>query len=85
MWSVYLIKHLPSNDIYIGLSSDVKRRLKEPNTNQQYSTRRNSGRWILVYMETYRCKEDAAKRENRLKQHGRAKQELLKRVENSLI
>ena len=49
------------------------------------ATHRRSGRWVLVYAESYRNKQDIDQRELRLKQHGRAKQELFKRIENSLI
>ena len=85
MNSVYVIQHSITKEIYIGRTDDLGRRLKEHNASQQTATKRRSGEWILIYAEAYRSKDDAVKREFRLKQHGRAKQELLKRAESSQI
>lgn len=85
MYSVYVIQHDITKEIYIGRTNDLRRRLKEHNASQQTATKRRSGEWILVYAEAYRAKDDAVKRELRLKQHGRAKQELLKRAKSSQI
>ncbi len=84
MW-VYIIQHDQTKQIYIGKTKDPDRRLKEHNWNQQKATKRNSGKWILTYAEAYRNPRDAEIREMRLKNHGRAKQELFKRIENSMI
>lgn len=85
MFSVYVIQHTATKDIYIGQTNDLRRRLSEHNRSHTKSTHRLEGEWILIYAEAYRLKEDAIKRELRLKQHGRAKQELLKRVVKSQI
>jgi putative endonuclease len=85
MWCIYIIQRDTTKQIYIGFTSDIKRRIAKHNNNQNYSTRHNSGIWKLVYCEIYRTKEDAEKRERRLKHHGRAKQELLKRISKSLF
>ena len=85
MYSVYVIQHSDTKQIYIGRTNNLKRRIREHNASQQEATRRVVGEWILIYAEAYRSKDDAVKRELRLKQHGRAKQELLKRVESSQI
>ncbi len=85
MWTVYLIQHNLSKDRYIGKTDDLKRRLKEHNGGQQAATRRQEGEWVLIYAEAYRNKADADRRESRLKDHGRAKQELLKRTQGSLL
>ena len=85
MYSVYVIQHNATKDIYIGRTNNLRRRLREHNASQQKATKRNDGEWILIYAEAYRSKEDAVKRELRLKQHGRAKQELLKRAKFSRI
>ena len=84
MFSVYVLKHSDTNEIYIGKTSNLARRLAEHNASKQRATHRVCGKWILVYAEAYRSEEDASKREKRLKQHGRAKQEIMKRAENSL-
>lgn len=85
MYSVYVIQHDITKEIYIGRTNDLRRRLREHNASQQIATKRRSGKWILIYAEAYRSIDDAVKRELRLKQHGRAKQELLKRAESSQI
>ena len=71
--------------MYIGKTNDLKRRLAEHNANRQKATVRKNGEWILIYAEAYRDKTDADTRELRLKNHGRAKQELYKRIEKSFI
>ncbi len=85
MWTVYLLQHSESKTFYVGFTNNLKRRLQEHNANQNHSTRRKSGKWILVYAEAYRDKQDAVTRELKLKQRGRSKQELLKRIKSSLI
>ena len=85
MWIVYVLQHSVSKQFYIGVSSNLKQRIVQHNGNKNYSTRRKSGTWILVYAEAYRSKEDAYQKEARLKQRGRAKQELLKPAERSVL
>ena len=85
MQVIYLIQHAETKEIYIGCTSHLERRLKEHNAGEQKATRRKTGEWILIYAEAYRDKRDAVRRELRLKDHGRAKQELLKRAEKSLL
>lgn len=84
MWYVYVIKHSETGELYIGQTDDLKRRLSEHNHGQQTATKRLSGLWYLVYSEQYRNKQDAVIRERRLKHHGRAKQELYRRIRFSL-
>ncbi|MBI3816473.1 GIY-YIG nuclease family protein [Candidatus Peregrinibacteria bacterium] len=80
-----MIQHDVTKQIYIGKTSDLKRRLSEHNNNRQTSTVRKNGKWILVYAEAYRAKDDATLRETRLKHHGSAKHELKKRIRKSLF
>lgn len=84
MWTVYLIQHSVTFEIYIGVTSDFKRRIADHNDGNTASTHRKCGKWTPIYLEIFRSKEDAYTRERRLKHHGRAKQELLRRIENSL-
>ncbi|TSD03241.1 MAG: hypothetical protein Athens071416_302 [Parcubacteria group bacterium Athens0714_16] len=44
-----------------------------------------NGKWIIIYLEIFRNKKDAQERENKLKQHGGGKKELLKRLRYSLL
>ncbi len=85
MWVVYIIQHSNTKQFYIGKTGNLKRRLREHNKNSQKSTCRKSGVWILAYAEAYRAKSDADMRELRLKNHGRAKQEVLKRAPQSFF
>ena len=85
MYSVYVIQHTDSKQVYIGRTNNLRLRLQQHNASRTKSTHRTTGEWVLVYAEAYRVKEDAVVREARLKQHGRAKQELLKRIESSQI
>ena len=84
MWVVYMICHDVNKEIYVGRTNDLKRRLSEHNSGQQISTKRKNGKWNLVYAEAYKSKEDAVNRELKLKHHGRAIQELKKRISRSL-
>ncbi|TSC99720.1 MAG: hypothetical protein Greene101415_1122 [Parcubacteria group bacterium Greene1014_15] len=85
MWSVYVVQHSISKQIYIGVSNCLERRLLERNARRQKATRRQKGKWAFVYLETYRSEHDAKERELKLKNHGRAKQELIKRISKSLL
>lgn len=80
MWYVYLLSN--HEDRYIGYTNNIERRLKEHNSRRNKSTKNAS--WKIVYFEAYLSQEDAIQREKRLKQHGRAKQELFKRCTESL-
>ncbi len=84
MFYVYLLINNSTNEKYIGCTNDLKRRMNEHNSNKNHSTSRETGNWLLIYYEAYQSKEDAFNREKRLKHHGRAKQELLKRCLYSL-
>jgi predicted GIY-YIG superfamily endonuclease len=87
MWTVYIIQQSISKELYVGVTSDLKERIEKHNAHHKgaCTRRRHEGEWILVYAEAYRDKEDAYTREFRLKQRGRAKQEVLKRAERSLL
>ena len=82
---IYVLQHVPSGDLYIGKTNNISRRLKEHNSGGNISTKRINGLWKLVYAEVYRSEKDADIRELRLKKHGRAKQELYKRISFSLL
>jgi predicted GIY-YIG superfamily endonuclease len=85
MYIVYLIQHSEDKSLYIGKTGNLTKRLEQHNSNQNISTSRKTGKWILIYAEAYRNKEDADMRERRLKAHGSGKHELYKRVKNSLL
>jgi predicted GIY-YIG superfamily endonuclease len=85
MHYIYIIQHTVTKQIYIGKTSDLKRRIREHNSNQQTATKRKEGEWILIYAEMYGDPKDADKRERRLKQHGSNLRWLKDRIENSFI
>ena len=82
MYYVYLLKSLDSDDIYLGYSQDVQRRLDEHNARGNASTKHHQ--WQLVYYEAYASEFDARDRERRLKQYGKSLSMLKKRLENSI-
>jgi len=85
MGYVYVIQHSIAKQIYIGFTTNLKQRVADHNRNKTRATQRRSGRWLLIYTEVYRNKEDAMEREKRLKHYGSAKHELLKRIKRCLI
>ena len=85
MHCVYVIQHTTNGERYIGCTNDLKRRVAEHNAGLQTSTKRKSGKWILIYAEIFRVRSDAERRERRLKNNARGRQELWKRITASEI
>jgi putative endonuclease len=84
MYYVYIIKSCRTNEIYIGFTNDLKRRIDEHNKQQALSTKSKTP-WHLIYYEAYTSEKDAILRENGLKHYGRALAMLKNRIKNSLI
>ena len=81
MFYVYILS-TSSLELYIGYTSNLKRRIAQHTSGQSKST---SGRiWKLVYYEAYRSKEEAVRRERALKQRGQAKRYLKYRISNGI-
>ena len=76
MYYLYLLKNLKRNNIYIGVTPDLRRRYRE------HKNKNNN--WQLVYYEAYISKEDAQLRERQLKQYGSSLGHLKKRIVNCL-
>jgi putative endonuclease len=55
-----------SSELYIGYTSNVKKRVEQHISGQSKSTS-GSRIWKLVYYEAYRSKEDTVRRERALK------------------
>lgn len=83
MYYVYLLKSIKNKTTYIGYTSDLKKRLLLHNQGKVLSSTKNKP-WILVYYEAYFDKSDATQRERMLKQDGRSKTWLKKRLNKSL-
>lgn len=82
--TVYLLKHTVTEEIYVGFTQNMVRRLAEHNARENKSTNRTVGEWKLLYAEIYKSAKDARSRERKLKAHGSGKHELLKRLTYSL-
>jgi putative endonuclease len=71
------------NKIYVGNTDDLKRRLVEHNSGQNYSTKEDKP-FRIVYYEAYLNKQDALDREHKLKHHGSVIGHFKKRIKRSL-
>ena len=80
MYYVYLLVS-DTSERYIGYTSDLRKLFQQHNRGVTQSTKGKRG--YLAYYEAYASKEDAMRRETRLKD-GRAKHHLLRRVSRSL-
>ena len=83
MYYVYFLKSRKSNFVYIGCTSDLKRRFDQHNNGENKSTKLNAP-YRLVYYEAFRNKLDAFHRERMLKHHGSVIGHLKKRIKRSI-
>ncbi len=77
MYYVYIIRKCNNNALYIGYTSNLKRRFKKHNSAQV--------KWILIYYEAYKARKDALLREKRVKYFGKALAQLKRRITLSLV
>ena len=84
MFYVYLLQSKKDFSIYIGLTSNLRKRFKEHNQGKTRSTKPKRP-FVLIYYEAYRNKTDARKRELELKKKAQRKEILLRQLENSLF
>jgi len=80
---VYILKSLKDNQLYIGSTSNLKKRLKEHNSGLVTSTKLRRP-LKLVYFEGYVSEKEARQREHNLKLRARALRQLLNRIKISL-
>lgn len=69
------------NEIYIGSTIDLRKRMKEHNSGKSFYTK--GSKWKLLYYEAYFAESDARKREMKLKQFGQSVKHLKNRLQNS--
>ncbi len=84
MYYVYVLQDVREvGDVYIGYTHHLKERLRGHNSplNRGYTSGK---KWRLVYYESYLSESDARTRERRLKQDGRARYQLMRRIQGSL-
>lgn len=83
MYFVYILKSLKNDNIYIGCTHDLEKRLQEHNQAKSYHTKKYIP-WKLIYLEGYISKDDAYSRENSLKLHAQGLRRLKERLRGSL-
>jgi putative endonuclease len=66
MYHVYAIKSLVKNYVYVGMTNNLERRLKQHNNGENRSTKAYKP-FVLVLSEIYETRVDARKRERYLK------------------
>lgn len=84
MFYVYVLQSVSYPlQLYFGSTNDLRKRLSKHNSLKNFSTKRYAP-WRLIYYEAFVSEKDARLREQKLKHHGKGKQELMKRLVNSL-
>ncbi|OHA71134.1 MAG: excinuclease ABC subunit C [Candidatus Wildermuthbacteria bacterium RIFCSPHIGHO2_12_FULL_40_12] len=66
MFYTYILRSIKNNDLYIGYTSNLKKRLIEHNRGVNFSTKHNKP-WKLIYYEACINKNDAKRREEYFK------------------
>lgn len=84
MYCVYLLQSLNNKNLYIGCTSDLRKRLAMHNQGRSYHTKKYMP-WKLIYCEAYISKQDAFSREQSLKLHAQGLRRLKERLVNSLV
>jgi putative endonuclease len=79
MYYLYLLYSNRSKEYYVGTSPDVRKRFYSHNAGQNIATKPGIP-WKLVYYEAYPTKEDALRREQKLKAYGQALRQLKARI-----
>lgn len=84
MYYVYILKSEKDNDLYLGSTDDLRRRLREHNNGEVVSTKPRRP-FELRYYEAYSSEKEARHREASLKKDGRALAQLKGRIIESLL
>ncbi|OFZ53300.1 MAG: endonuclease [Bacteroidetes bacterium RIFCSPHIGHO2_02_FULL_44_7] len=66
MFVVYVLKSSATEKSYVGMTTDINRRLKEHNAGKHFYTRRHIP-WVVVRTESLPGREEARARERYLK------------------
>ena len=82
MFYVYILHSESDRGLYIGFSTDLRRRIKEHNEGRAFATSFR-GPWRLIYYEAYLDEEDAQGRERYLKS-GSGRRFLMKQLSHYL-
>ncbi len=79
MFYVYILQSEKDNKLYIGYSSDLRRRYAEHQRGKVTSTKHRRP-LTLIYYEAYKDQIDAQTREKKLKQFGSVYKVLMRRI-----
>ena len=80
---MYVLKSKKNNELYIGSTNDLRKRLLEHNKGKVNSTK-IKGPYELAYYEAYGTESDARRREKMLKLRGQARFQLKLRLRDTL-
>ena len=83
MFHVYVLKSVKADKLYIGVTDNLTKRVKEHNAGVSQSTKSYIP-WISVYYESYRSAKDARNRDFKLKHYGQTFRRLKERLAESL-
>ena len=83
MYYLYILKSKKDGNLYIGSTTDLRRRLSEHNDGKVSSTKSRAP-FALRYYEAFHAKSDARVREASLKKDGKALGQLKRRISESL-
>ena len=83
MHYVYVLRSIADSGLCIGYTGDLRQRIKNHNSGKTRSIKHRIP-FELVYYEAYKNKTDARKREIELKKNSYRKEQLLRKLENSL-
>ncbi len=84
MWCCYVLESLKNKRFYVGLTSDLERRLEEHNTGIGGSYTKKNGPFRLIFYEAYVEKRDAEKAERFFKT-GYGREVLKDKLENYIL
>lgn len=77
MFYVYVLESIQSGSLYVGFTTNLKKRLSEHNRGDNFSTKPYRP-WKIIHVEVYLDEDDARRREKYLKSSQGAR--LLKRM-----
>ena len=83
MYYLYILKSKKDGNLYIGSTTDLRRRLSEHNDGKVSSTKSRAP-FEIRYYEAFHTESDARKRESSLKKDGKALGQLKRRISESL-
>ncbi len=82
MYYTYVLRGSSNPSFYIGHTSDLKKRFQEHNSGKVTASKKGVP-WKLIYYEAFLNLRSAQDREYKLKQRGRAWQELKRRIDSA--